>query len=101
MGKTKESKAFLNYMHNELGITKDMIREWTEAAAQRTVERYLEVNYPKDQLPEIIRRAVKDYSWNALLWNDADNLDDKLKELVVKELVSGIKLNVEVGKQNG
>lgn len=96
MAKTKESKVFLNHMYNELSITKEMIRQWTETAVERTVDRRLDVMFKFDDiLPRMIDDAVREKSWSKVFWQDKKNLDEVLQAKIVKEITS--KLLKDIG----
>jgi hypothetical protein len=87
-------KALLNYMYNDLKITKDDIRDWTKEAvtdvAQRYVEKQMESGLVEEQVRGIIRN--KKFQW----WEAEDTLDEWVKKEVVERLVEGVHLKVNV-----
>ena len=95
---SKEYKALMNYFHNELKITKEDIREWTQEAVERTAQRYIDVTFTKDFASEIIRKELqnivnsKEFSW----WESEDTLDEWVKKEVVDRLLKGVHLKVDI-----
>ena len=57
---TKNDKwvMFRNYMHNELGITKEDIREWIDDAIKVQIKSLVDNSYKKCDLESIIKREV-------------------------------------------
>ena len=57
---TKNDKwvMFRNYMHNELGITKEDIREWIDDAIKEQIKLLVADSYKKCDLESIIKREV-------------------------------------------
>ena len=51
-------KVFRNFMVNELGITREDIKEWTMQAVQETVEKILRGVKVEDLVYESVRRIV-------------------------------------------
>lgn len=95
------SKIFKNFLHNTLKITKDDIRQWTQEAVERTVERKVDVlikeKFGDWNLQHIIDDAVRDYALG--LWGESHtNLNDYIKQQIVKELLHGVKLKVDIAK---
>lgn len=102
MSKSKEGKAFLNYYHNELGITKETIRRWTKAAVERVAERQvkhiLEERFSDYQVKKLVDDVIrnKERDW---LWGESeDTFDTYVKKEVVSKLLNGVKLKVEITK---
>lgn len=54
---------FRNYMHNELGITKEDIREWIDDSVKQEAKRMVENAFAKKNPEEMIKDAIykKDY----------------------------------------
>ena len=51
---------FKNYMHNELGITKDDIKKWTQDAVKQVAENHITQQFSTDyMLKSILREAIK------------------------------------------
>lgn len=103
-------KDLKNHIHNTLEITKEQIREMVEQAVERIVERKLEVmfrkywendgkdtDYSLFTMERVIDSAIRQKGMN--YWYDSeDSFDDYIKKQVVRELLKGIKLKVEVAK---
>jgi hypothetical protein len=53
-------KLFRNYMVNELGISRDDIKEWTMEAIKESVEKILRGYNVKDRVEYIADRVVRD-----------------------------------------
>jgi hypothetical protein len=87
-------KALMNYMRNDLKITKDDIRQWTKEAvedvAQRYVEKQMEEGLVEKEFRSIIR--AKEYDF----WGDSESLDEWVKKEVVHTLISGVHLKVDI-----
>ncbi len=99
----KESiyKQLKNHIHNTLEITKEDIRSMVEQAIHDIVERRVDVLL-RDKLnvqhlvDEAIRHKITSNNW---FWGESeDTLDDYVKKEVVRKLVDGVKLKVEVSK---
>jgi hypothetical protein len=57
-----ESKwlMFKNYMHNELGITKEDIRQWIEDAVKEQAERLVKNEFKNFDVHRIVERIIYD-----------------------------------------
>ena len=51
---------FKNYMHNELGITKDDIRQWIEDAAEKQAESLVKNEFKKFDIHKVVQRVISD-----------------------------------------
>jgi hypothetical protein len=98
---SRYNKLFKNFLHNTLKLTKDDIREWTEAAIERIVERkvdvYLEKRFGDYDVQRLVDKAIMDkgkYYWG----DSSDSFGDYVKKKVVAELLTGVKLKVDVVK---
>ena len=92
-------KQLKNHIHNTLEITKEDIRSMVEQAISDIVERRVDVLL-RDKLnvqhliDEAIRGKISENNW---FWGDSeDTLDDYVKKEVVRKLINGVKLKVEV-----
>ena len=66
---------FKNYMHNELGITKDDIREWIDDAVREEARLLVEQAFKKLDMDSRIEKAICDSrGWN----------DKQLKQEIAK-----------------
>ncbi len=83
---------FKNYMHNELGITKDDIQSWVvESVIQQAKKALSEYNYA-DRIDQLITKRIDDVikgnTWNSKSFND------EIIGKVVKDLSSQIRLTL-------
>lgn len=91
-------KDFKNHLHNTLGITKQQIREMTDKAVYKIVERRVEIML-RDvmSLDRIVDDAIRNRTFS--LWGESeDSLDDRIKKEIVAQLLDGVKLKVEIAK---
>lgn len=51
---------FKNYMHNELGITKEDIRQWIEDAVQKQAETLVNNEFKKFDIHKVVERVIDD-----------------------------------------
>lgn len=102
-----------NYIHNATGISKEDVRDMVEKAVDNVVGRKLEVMFHKYWLggsePEgdyslwtlerVVDAAIREKGLR--YWDDSkDSFDDYIKEQVVQELLRGVKLKVDIAKNN-
>lgn len=50
---------FKNYMHNELGITKDDIRSWIKEAAEEQANRLVEQEFGRFDIREAFNKRIE------------------------------------------
>lgn len=61
MSKSKEYKTIKNYIHNELGLTKEDVIKEIRPMIERTVKHYMHNSYGRDNdMEEWVRRKVSD-----------------------------------------
>lgn len=80
-GKNDKWVMFRNYMHNELGITKEDIREWIEDSVKQEVRAVVENRFKHWDLREITENEIRD-----LLVKDYD-----LKNRVYEQIMNKMK----------
>ena len=51
---------FKNYMHNELGITKEDIRQWIEEAVQKQAETLVNNEFKNFDVNRVVERVIND-----------------------------------------
>jgi hypothetical protein len=51
---------FKNYMHNELGITKEDIRQWIEDAVQKQAETLVNNEFKNFDVNKVVERVISD-----------------------------------------
>ena len=49
---------FKNYMHNELGITKEDIREWIQEAVENEAKRMVQQEFNSFDVKNVVKRMV-------------------------------------------
>lgn len=81
---------FRNYMANELGITKEDIREWIMDAVHQEVEQVVNNAYRRCNLEDLIKREI--YDWSG--WGR--QFKDTIRQEVGKQLAE--KLTIEIKK---
>lgn len=90
-------KAFTNYMHNELGISKEDIRTWTKEAVYEVAETYVQNQLNDRSVDQRIMGIIKDQRFS--VWDrEKETFDTAIRQGVIKELVSQVELDVNVLK---
>lgn len=82
-GKNDKWVMFRNYMHNELHITKEDIREWIEDSVKQEVRGIVENRFKYWDLEEITKNEIRD-----ILVNSYD-----LKNRIYEKIMN--KMNIE------
>lgn len=82
-------KMFRNYMANELGITKDDIKQWTKDAVQETVEKYLNGIDIEAEAHQALSKAAR-----SIIGVPYSNSEQRIREQIVKELVQQVRISV-------
>jgi len=85
---------FRNYMCNELGITREDIKQWTiEAVATEVAKIVGQVN-----IQEKIQLALNDQVKSALTWDRFSSANNELRKLLTQQLAEKInaQLNIEI-----
>lgn len=80
-GKDDKWVMFRNYMHNELGITKEDIREWIEDSVKQEVRAVVENRFKHWDLREITENEIRN-----ILVKDYD-----LKNRVYEQIMNKMK----------
>ena len=62
-GKNDKWVMFRNYMANELGITKDDVREWIKDAIHDEVKDVVAHAYGRCDIEEMIRRTITNFDY--------------------------------------
>lgn len=82
---------FKNYMHNELGITKDDIQMWVvESITQQAKKALSEYNYA-NRIDQLITKRIDDVIRDRSLYTNK-SFNDEIISKVVKDLSSQIRL---------
>lgn len=85
--KNDKWSLFKNYLHNELGITKEDIREWLEEAVQEEARKLIADSFKSYDIRDRIDAAIKEfYGWG----------EKPLKTEIARELANRILEKVEI-----
>lgn len=79
-------EMFKNYMHNELGITKDDIRAWIKEAAEEQAKRLVNQEFGKFNIKDHIRNIIN---------NEFFRYKSDLKEGISKIIADKIELTIK------
>ena len=92
MSKDEKWNLFRQFLFNELGITRDVIRGWTEDAVRDVAETHVRHYLSHENIDATVRGIlVKQQAGSAF-----PRLDDVIKQEAVRQIMS--KYNVEVTK---
>lgn len=81
---------FKNYLHNELGITKEDIREWIDEAVRDEARKLVEQSFEKYSLRARIDDAIKDIN----LWGET-NLKSAISNEVAKRIFERLEIKMK------
>lgn len=81
---------FKNYMHNELGITKEDIREWVEDAVKQQAEKMVNQEFSSFSTHDIVRRMIMDDRYFG-----SPSLKKEVLEEVGKQLLEKMELTIK------
>lgn len=79
-------EMFKNYMHNELGITKDDIRAWIKEAAEEQANRLVQQEFGKIDI------AAKIVS---IIFSGYNDYGCRLREQLIREVAKKITLGIK------
>ena len=77
---------FKNYMHNELGITKEDIRQWIEDAVQEQAERLVNKEFNSFDVHNVVQRIITDDQYYG-----SKNLKRDISQELTKQILAKIK----------
>jgi len=80
---------FKNYMHNELGISKEDIRQWIEDAVKEQAERMVKNEFDSFDVKTIVNRIVMNDSYFG-----SKSLKREITDEVTKQLMEKINLKI-------
>lgn len=86
-GKNDKWSMFRNYMHNELGITKEDIREWIQEAVEIEARKMVDESFSKYSINDRISREIDKHI--------GQFSDYGLRQLISNELVKRLKIVLE------
>ena len=87
-GKNDKWLMFKNYMHNELGITKEDIHEWIRDAVKEEAKNLVSQEYGRFSVRDAINKEIYETNW----WGKS--LKDTVKQEVAKVLSERITITV-------
>ena len=85
--KNDKWSMFKNYMHNELGITKEDIREWIQDAVEIEVKKIVDESFSKFSIKDRISREIDNHI--------GQFSDYSLRQQISNELVKRLKIVLE------
>ena len=89
-------KLFRNYMVNELGISRDDIKEWTEQSVAETVEKILRQYDIKKYVENAAERAINQ---KRSLWDvDVKAITESIKEAIKNKFKITVELIDKINK---
>lgn len=83
---------FKNFLHNELGITKEDIREWIKEAVHEEAERMVENTYDEFSTRKIIRSMLFDKE----TFFGRDTLQKEVRAEVASQLLKRLKIDIKL-----
>jgi len=81
-------KMFKNYMHNELGITKEDIRQWIEDAVKEQAERMVKNEFDSFDVRDIVKKIITDDSYYG-----SKSLKREITDELGKQIMNRIKFD--------
>jgi len=79
---------FKNYMHNELGITKEDIRQWIEDAVKEQAEKLVKKEFNNFDVHNIVQRIITDETYFG-----SKNLKQEISQELTKQILGKIKFD--------
>lgn len=77
---------FKNYMHNELGITKEDIRQWVQDAVQEQAERLVKNEFNNFDIHRVVQRIISDERYFG-----SSHLKQEISHELTKQILNKIK----------
>jgi len=81
---------FKNYMHNELGITKEDIREWIEDSVKVQAEKMVSNEFNNFSVHDTVKRMVMENRYFG-----SDSLKKEVMQEVGRQLVDKMELSLK------
>ena len=79
---------FKNYMHNELGITKEDIRQWIEEAVQKQAETLVNNEFKRFDVNKVVERVINDDKYFG-----SKNLKRDIAQELSKQIMDRLRLD--------
>ncbi len=84
-------KMFKQFMSNELDITKDDIKEWVKEAAEDTIQRFIDNQYEKFSINDLVYKAMGKYdifdSNRKLSYELRSEIAEKIGEKILEQVM--------------
>lgn len=77
---------FKNYMHNELGITKEDIRQWVEESVEEQAKKLVDNEFKKFDVHKVVQRIITDDQYFG-----SKNLKRDISQEMTKQILERIK----------
>lgn len=77
---------FKNYMHNELGITKEDIRQWIEDAVKSEAERLVKNEFNNFDVRKVVQRIITDDNYFG-----SKHLKQEISQELAKQILAKVK----------
>jgi hypothetical protein len=87
-------KMFSNYMHNELGITKEDIRDWIKEAVEEIAFKMCKNEFDNFDPATIVKRVL----YREDLYNSS-SIKDQIKAEIAQQLLSKFEFGLRVKKE--
>ena len=84
---------FKNYLHNELGISKEDIKEWIKDAVTEVAEKLVNQTFEKYPIEDIVRKQVEKIVLDHYHLYDKE-FTREIKRLVVAEIIDNFKIEI-------
>jgi len=79
---------FKNYMHNEMGITKEDIRQWIEEAVQKQAETLVNNEFKNFDVNRVVERVINDDKYFG-----SKNLKRDIAQELSKQIMERLRLD--------
>jgi len=81
---------FKNYMHNELGITKEDVRQWIDEAVQQQAEKMVSNEFSQFNVHNIVQKMIMENKYYG-----SDSLKKEVMQEVGRQLVDKMDLSLK------
>jgi len=83
-------KMFKNYMHNELGITKEDIREWIQEAVQQQAEKMVRNEFSNFDIQKVVKKMVTEDTFYG-----SESLKKEIRTELGNQLLEKLELTIK------
>jgi hypothetical protein len=77
---------FKNYMHNELGITKEDIRQWVQDSVEEQAKKLVDKEFNNFDVHKVVQRIITDDQYFG-----SKNLKREISQEMTKQILERIK----------